>query len=454
MQVLTDIIGALTADEKAYVLEEVKHRTSLPHRLLAELLGRDDAGAVKHIQAALKVSAPTLAKLGTQAKDLLIELVSRCQQTDFDGIALIRQMLFRGKTELALKMAADAEKQCEEKQLWQHLELLYIETYRYCQITGNQKLLESYIARRSRNAARLDKYIALSGLLIRELVRLEGFKLKPTVRDYFSQLKKLEKQAVQLGHYTLIANVYTLQYLYLMRFTTGKAAVAEVVSRIEKLYKQKSRYVQNNTRLIAINSHLNFLSQYITRQDPNAAARRILPDMEKMGTFVASNLCYAMCEYNLHVFNFKLLDEWLQKLEKYKDEGKFRLFVHAVNAARHFAKQQFGLFKKDLDLFFADAANHNFPDTEVQLRLLELILLKKQGDEDLLSYKTEALRQFMTRHVSKERYYYEWTILNLFKKKKAGAADVSKVLKALGQSPHYNILFLKELLHRNLAGNQ
>lgn len=454
MQVLTDIIGALTEDEKAYALAKARHKTSLPHRLLAGLLAAKDIHTVKHIQSALKVSKPTLAKLGTQAKDILIDLVSCCQQTDFDGIAFIRQMLFRGKTELALKLAGDAEKQYEEKQLWQHLELLYIEAYRYCQITGNQKLLESYIARRSRNAARLDKYITLSGLLIRELVRLEGFKLKPTVRDYFSQLKKLEKQAVQLGHYTLIANVYTLQYLYLMRFTTGKAAVAEVVSHIEKLYRQKSRYVQDNTRLIAVNSHLNFLSQYITKEDPNAAARRILPDMEKMGTFVASNLCYAMCEYNLHVFNFKLLDKWLQKLEQYKDEGKFRLFVHAVNAARHFAKQQFGLFKKDLDVFFADAANHNFPDTEVQLRLLELILLRKQGDGELLGYKTEALRQFMTRHVSKERYYYEWVILNLFKKKNAGAVDVSKVLKELGRSPHYNILFLKELLHRNLMGNQ
>lgn len=454
MQILTDIIGALTAEEKAYAAAEAMHKASLPHRLLAELLSGPEAGSVKHMQARLKVSKATFAKLGTQAKDLLIELVSRCQQTDFDGIAFIRQLLFRGKTELALKLLSDAEKQYEEKQQWQHLELLYIEAYRYCQITGNQKLLESYIGRRSRNAQRLNRYIELSGLIIRELVRLEGFKLKPTVRDYFSQLRKLEKQVVQLGHYTLIANVYTLQYLYLMRFTTGKAAVATVVSHIEKLYKQKSRYVQDNTRLIAINSHLNFLSQYITRQNPNAAARRILPDMEKMGSFVVSNLCYAMCEYNLHMFNFKALDEWLQRLEQYKDEGKFRLFVHAVNAARHFARNQFGLFKKDLDLFFADAGNHNFPDTEVQLRLLELILLKQQGDAELLGYKAEALRQFMTRHVSKERYYYEWLILGLFKKKKASDADVSMVLKALDRSPHYNILFLRELLYRNLMQNQ
>ncbi len=450
MQLIIDIIQSLSNTELADLKKEVAVKNSLPYQILQEYVHTNGKALEKEIITKFNTSKTTFNKSCTQSKEILIDLLAKQIRTDFDIIILVRRFLYTGLYSTAEKLITDLEKEYEQKQQWQLLELLYIESYRLCHITGNAKKLESFSVKRNSNSVRLQSYITLSGSILRELICLEGFKLKPSVNNYFSTLVQLGKQTEKLNHYTLNLNSLTLQNLYLSRFTNQTKELAIVNQQIENLYKHKSQYLQFNTKLIAINTHINYLSQLVTPTNPNILAKKTLVELNTLGVFVASNLCYALCEYNLYTMQFKDLNFWLSKLENYKDESKFTLFYNCIKAIKHFVNDQWQEFKKEVAVFYSKSDNQNFPDMEVVLRLLELLLIKKQKDLELLEYKAEALRLFMTRNLSKERYTYEWAILNYFKKKNAKSQDVFDLINVIDKSAYYNILFLKQLILQHL----
>lgn len=446
MQLIIDIIQSLSNTELEVLKKEATVKHTLPYQIIYEYLNTIGKATEKEIITKLKISKPTFNKSCTQSKEILLELLAKQTHTDFDTIFLVRRFLFNGLFDVAEKLIADLEKEYEGKQQWQLLELLYIEGYRLCHIKGNLNKLEQFSVKRNFNSLRLQTYIALSGFILKELIRLEGFKIKPSINNYYEQLQQLSKQTKKLNHYTLILNSLTLQNLYLSRFTNQTNELAILNNEIKQLYTKKAQYLQTNTRLIAINTHINYLSQLVTSTNPNSLAKKTLVDLNTLGVFVASNLCYALCEYNLYTLQFKDLNFWLAKLENYKDESKFNLFYNCIKAIKHFVNEQWQDFKKEVAIFYSKSDNKNFPDMEVVLRLLELLLIKKHKDIELLEYKAEALRLFMTRNLSKERYTYEWAILNYFKKKNTKPEDISELITVIDKSAYYNILFLKQLI--------
>jgi hypothetical protein len=441
----------LFKDEKLQrLIDDCKKQNNLVGKLILLIIKNRD-WPDKKIIASLGISANTFNKISTQAKDYFLDTLRKETETPFDGIYVIQKIIFTGEIEFAQKLLNEKEKELEKKQLWLLLEVLYIEASRIYYTTGNLPASLKLADKRDKNSARLAKYISLNSKILNEMVRLEGFKnRKPDLKAYTVTIEKLIKEAYQLNHHVLIHNALHLNYMFASRNFQKAKLVHKIILDMQANMKKFGGVMHPFSKAIIQNTYLNFLTIYNGFGNPEEYVRDVKKSIYAAGKVAGANMCYAMLEYNLYEENIPRILKWLDELELIEDNSKFRQYKHIILAIKAFIENDVATFKKHFSEFYTDVSHLDFPDMEVNLRLIELLILSATKDEYLLESKISALKKYMSRNVNKERYHEERKILLLIEKSIYDSSTLKSAdLERLSKSDYRNIVFLADKMRES-----
>jgi plasmid maintenance system antidote protein VapI len=449
MNKLKLLLNLFSKNDLADFEKKCRNADNLAGRLLLMKISHP-AWTENKIIAALGVSANTFNKVCTQAKDLLLKELSKRSETPFDEIYVVQKLILNGEPLFAQKLLNELEKEIEKKQLWLQLETLYIEASRVCYINGDLNGSVALGKKRDANAARLAKYIHLNSNIVNEMIRLEGFKnRKPDEKKYRATISLLRKEAFAINHHVLIHNTLHLDYMYTSRFLHDPQLVQKIILEMQQNAKKFNAAMNPLSKAIIKNTFLNFLTIYNGFGDPEKYIPDLKRHIEHAGNAAKANMCYAMLEYYLYQENIPKVMEWLEELKKEEDNSKYRQYKHIVFAIKSFLEEDTASFKSYFNSFYSDASHLDYPDMEVNLRIIELLMLMNNSDDYLLESKITALKKYMSRNVNKDRYSEERKIILLIEKNASGTGKtIAADLKQLANSNYRNIVFLEKRMRR------
>ncbi len=402
----------------------------------------------------LKISENTYNKTCSLAKEYLLKEAEKNISTPFDSIYVIQKLIFSGETGLAQKLLTEKEKELEKKQLWLQLEVLYVEASRICYVNGNIQESLKLQAKRTKNAQRLEQYVKLYSELVNEMIRLEGFKNRnPNLKKYLLVLSGLKKEAYRLNHHVLIHNAEHLHYTFAGRFLHDTEAVYDTIQKMLANAKQFDFAMNPLAKAVILNAQVNFLTIYRGFGSPDKYITNLKKSIHHTGKLGEANMCYAMLEYYLYLQNIPEVMRWLNNLEQLEDNSKYRQYKHIVYAIKAFIEKDKELFRKHFLAFYNDPSHLDFPDMEINLRIIELIALLDERKYELLDSRIVSLKKYISRNSSKERYSDERKLLVLINQlaKSSVTAKTRSALSALQNSPYRNIYFLTSSLSRLIA---
>jgi hypothetical protein len=449
MNKLLILLNLVSGEKLQVIIDDCKKQDNLVSRLIL-LTVKNRNWPDKKIISSLGISGNTFNKICTQAKDYLITTLQKNTETPFDGIYVIQKLIFAGELDLAQKLLNDQEKSLEQKQLWLQLEVLYVEASRIYYTNGNLPASLKLAEKRNANSIRLGKYINLNSKIVNEMIRLEGFKnRKPDLKKYHATILKLKEDAFRINHHVLIHNALHLNYMFASRYFQKAKLVHEIILDMQANEKKFDNVLNSLSKAIIKNTHLNFLTIYNGFGNPEEFINEVKKSIGDAGKIAHANMCYAMLEYYLYQGNIPKVMGLLDELQLIEDNSKFRQFKHIIFAIKSFIEGDFDLFKKHLSAFYSDASHLDFPDMEINLRIIELLLLWNYKNEYLLESKISSLKKYMSRNVNKERYHDERKIVVLIEKNIYNSSIMkSSALDQLANSNYRSIVFLTESMKR------
>jgi hypothetical protein len=449
MDDLLVFIAGLSEVQKEKLLVLFSSERTLSARLLCLLLS---GKTIEEARREISTTTSAFYKIGTEARQELLREIEKFADTPYDGIYVLRDLVLNGRFTTAKKLFVQQEKYFEEKQQWQHLELLYIEGTRLCQATGNLRLGRELSAKRKKNSERLKEFIRLSAELNILLFEFEVYEQKKLPSHFLKDMELMLKQARTCKHYTLVHNALQLQYLYYSRYSNKPAMAKKLATEIYRNRQKNLRQLNPITAVLALNVYLNYLSIY-SGELPEQLVQEIGKQIAIAGRHAVFNSYYALLDYHLYENNFSELKKLLGRLQGMEDNTKFNVYRHGILALKAFSEKNEAVFKAEVANFYADASRLDFPEVECMLRICESLFLIGRGKTEDAAYKINSLRVFIDRNLS-ERYNYEKEItafLNKAVKKTATAGQKQQFIHHLHRSPYRNIRFLSGLLQQYLS---
>lgn len=425
---------------------------TLVEKLICLLL--DEKADKKTLAVQLKTNAGTLNKVCTQAKQELIAEMKKFADNPYGDIYLLKSLVIQGHFVPARKLLFQLEKNFENKQQWQHLELLYIEGARFCQATGDLSLSKLLAARRVKNVKRLAAFIELSADLNNLLFEFEVYEYKKLSSAFLDKLKSLHKKADRCGHFTLIHNALQLQYLFYSRYTNDHRKVAELATAVFKNRKEYLKRLNEIAAVLALNTYANYISLY-NGEFTASLVKQVLKDIGLAGKHALFNFYYALSEYYLFEKRFDELTSLMQETETLTDNSKFNVYRTGLLAMRSFEEGQMEQFRKYTGQFYTDAGRLDFPETECFLRILEVLKLLSDKKLDDALYKLNSLRVFIDRNLN-HRHIYERNLVSFLTrvaKETVKESEMKSFLLSLSESPYRNIRYLAHQVKINCMIN-
>ena len=393
--------------QKNLLLDFFCKNTSLPARLVVLLLKGERDG--KKIISQLKISTSTFNKILSQARHELLNELGKITSSPYDEIYILKTLIFRGHFSQATRYFNQLEKHFEQKQMWQHLELLFVEGSRLCQATGNIKLSAVLSEKRTYNSKRLKDFIDLSTLLNALFLRLEVYESKQEKSNFQKEFPVLQKKANQAGHHTLIQNALQLQYLFYSRYTNDFNKAEELATRIFSENKKYAERLNNITRVIGLNVYVNYTSIY-----KGELPKKLVSDVSRMigegGEYARFNFYYALIDYYLFENKIKEVESLLKFLEEKEDSSKFTVYREGILALKFFSEGNIISFRKHLAKFLENPEHLVFPEVECFLRIVEAIHFIQKKENEIAHHKLNSLRVFIGRNLS-GRYIYEKNVV-------------------------------------------
>jgi len=445
MELYKTLIEIVPADLHSILKNKFENEKSLPARIINDLLTNKDING-EWLTKRYELSSGMLNKTLTQVKDLLWEFNSYHIQTSFDDIFVLRQLLMQGKTNNALKFYNSLKKKFDLTQQWDKLDCLYTEGLRYAQIIGDPDMAIEIASERKTNSNRLHQYTLLYSEIIPEMIQLESYKTKKININYAYYIEELYQRSVRINHHVLIHNCLHLKYLIYIRFNNTPQSVYSIVNAMRKNAEEFKTAMAPITYSIALNNYVNFLSIYTSFGKPDEYIKQLQKTIHHGGAIAMLNFYYAVLEYYLYEKRFKDFDSWLGQLNELKDDTKFAQFRIALLAMYSFAKNDHVSFSYFMSQFYEHPSHLNFPDIQINLRILEAMMMLRKKHGDVLLSRLEALRIFLGRNLDKDRYKDERLIIAILNKLNEEKNPDPKDLVELKNTPYRNVAFLSSFL--------
>jgi hypothetical protein len=409
MEQIWSLLSLLTESEKSGLKALTKGGAANERLVYYMLCGENDES---ELLRKLKITKGSFAKTQTQAKDYLIDHLKAKAKTPYDEVQVLQSLIMKGQIPTATKLYRSLEKKYEEKQNWQLLDILYIEGFRIGQMTGDMKLTESVAAKRRYYADKHAAYVALYGDVMIEMFRAEKFGERKEERSaYLKKVKKLLERSQSVGHHVLIHNTLLILYHQYSRFYNKPddtwAIVQQILATRQKFKLAMNEITDATTRLNVI----NFLCIHAGYGEPTQYVSEAMKHIDAGGFIAKINLTYALLGYHLSEGDMSMVSKYLNELELIQDKTYFAPFKSVVSAIQCFMQRNYAGFHLHLQLFYADPNHIHLPDSEVIVRILELLVLHDEGEKQLYRSRTAALRTFFNRNLNVERYADEYDML-------------------------------------------
>jgi len=377
----------------------------------------------ENIRVKLKVNPATFPKVQTQAKKILTDFISRHLRNPLSDVQLVQALILKGELKTAKKFFSYLEKEFERSQDWQKLDFLYHEGFRLTQMTGDVKLLQKIAQRRSRYAKQYADYVSLYGEVMIEMVRSEKFEeRKSEVTAYLKRAEQLNKRAYAGGHHALIHNSLLIIYHVYSRYYNQPDKTHQIVKKIMANHKKHESIMNRVTDAIIRINVINFLCIHETYGSPEPYLEEAWNRVDRAGILARTNLIYALLGYYLCKEDTVNVNKYLSELDKIQDNTHFASFRSVVLTVLAFIRKDYNAFTKHLNEFYTDPNHINLPDSEVIVRILELLVIKREttkdrgikqfADEQHYKSKADALRIYFQRNLNKVRYAEEYNILS------------------------------------------
>lgn len=421
MEQIWSLFNLLNQEQKNELKTLARKSNNAAEKLIFCLLNEEQNE--KELCKKLKLSEATFNKVQTQAKDFLVTFLKTKMKSPMAEVQLIQQLILKGEIKTAQKLFTAQEKDCIQKQNWQMLDFLYHEGFRLAQMTGDLKFLETVAIKRSNSIYKYADYVKLYGEVMFEMVRSEKFEeRKEDVVAYLEKAKELNKRAYEGGHHALIHNTLLILYHQYSRYYNEPDITWGVVQKIIENHELYEKVMNPITDAIVRINVINFLCIYDSYGSPEPLIPEAWKRINVGGVLAKTNLIYALLGYYLCEENTPAVRKYLGELEKLQDKTHFSSFQSVVQAILCFIEKNYTGFKLQIDLFYNDPNHINLPDSEVMVRILELLVLKQEirmdngmkqmMDEKHYQSKTDALRVYFNRNLNKTRYSEEYDILS------------------------------------------
>ncbi|HVA98652.1 MAG TPA: hypothetical protein VNG53_07125 [Bacteroidia bacterium] len=455
MELLLSLLKLFDKVEKNKLIAFCKAEKAMHFKLILKLIQKKNPNE-KELIRNLKTTKKNYHKTCTIAKDFLqVRLADICQ-TPFDEIYVLQKLLLIGEYSAASKIYVALEKKYLQQQAWSLLDVLYIEGFRMCHILGDTKKMQLISVKRSKNAKRQAEYVILYSDIMIEMVHLEGFKMRNLqVEKYTQKLQQLYQRATAINHHILIHNALHLQYSLTMRYTDNPEKAFSIIKKINTNVDNYQKGISPITKAIAQNNHINFLTIYAGFGSPVLYAEKTKKTIHYAGQWAFANLCYSMTEFHLFEKNMKAANEWLQLVENTEDRSKFSQYSYLLLAIKKFIEKDISAFRKSIAHFYKNPAHLGFPDMEVCVRILELLLFFREKNIFSFQSKAASLRVYMDRNLNKERYNEDRKMLQLLVKsyESANRKEYLKQLEPLHKSAYRNVRFISKLISNELTSH-
>lgn len=421
MEQIWSLFSILTEEQKSELKTLARKGNNAAEKLIYYLLNEERNE--KELCKKLKLSPATFSKVQTQAKDFAADFVKAKLKSPLADVQLIQQLILKGEIKTAQKFFTALEKDCVQKQNWQMLDFLCHEGFRLAQMTGDLKFLEEVSTKRSNYIQQYADYVKLYGEVMIEMVRSEKFEeRKEDLAAYLKKANDLNKRAYEGGHHALIHNTLLILYHQYSRYYNKPDDTWKVVQKIIANHKQYEKVMNRVTDAIVRINVINFLCIYETYGSPEPHITEAWKRVDAGGVLAKTNLIYALLGYYLCEGNTKAVRKYLGELEKIQDKTHFASFQSVVQAILCFMEKNYTGFKLQIDLFYNDPNHVNLPDSEVIVRILELLVIKQEMrldkgmkqmmDEKYYQSKADALRVYFNRNLNKVRYTEEYDLLS------------------------------------------
>lgn len=420
MEQILSLLNILSTEQKTELKKRYNKSTVAAEKLIVFLLsGTTDE---REISAKLKVSIATFSKVQTQAKDLVAGFYRLKTTSPLASVQLVQALIMKGELKTAQKFFTALEKENEQKQNWQMLDFLYHEGFRLAQMNGDIKFLEQVTRKRAKYALQYADYVKLYGEVMIEMVRGEKFEeRKADVNTYLKSAQALNARAYAGGHHALIHNTLLILFHIYSRYFNEPQKTWAIVQQIMANHQKYELVMNRITDAIIRLNVINFLCVYDTYGSPEKFLIETWKRIDRGGVLAKANLINAMLGYYLSIGDISNAKKYLAELEKVQDKTHFASFKSIVQAILCFIEGNYTGFTLYLNLFYNDPNHINLPDSEVIVRILELLVLKKEmskdsstkqmNDEQYYQSKAEALRVYFNRNLNKVRYAEEFDIL-------------------------------------------
>jgi hypothetical protein len=421
MEQIWSLFNLLSQEQKNELKALARKGNNAAEKLIYYLL--NDERNEKELCKKLKLSPATFGKVQTQAKDFVTTFFKTKLKSPIGDVQVIQQLILKGEIKTAQKFFTALEKDCTQKQNWQMLDFLYHEGFRLAQMTGDLKFLEDVTDKRSNYIQQYADYVKLYGEVMIEMVRSEKFEeRKEDLAAYLKKVNELNKRAYNGGHHALIHNTLLILYHQYSRYYNQPDDTWAVVKKIIANHEQYEKVMNPVTDAIVRINVINFLCIYETYGSPEPLVAEAWKRIDVGGVLAKTNLIYALLGYYLCEENTKAIRKYLAELEKIQDKTHFASFQSVVQAILCFMEKNYTGFKLQVDLFYNDPNHINLPDSEVIVRVLELLVIKNEiredggmrqmVDEKHYQSKADALRVYFNRNLNKVRYAEEYDLLS------------------------------------------
>lgn len=420
MEQIISLLSILSEDQIAELKTRYGKSNVAAEKLIVLLLNgvRDEKELFGH----LKVSVTTFNKTQTLAKDLVADLYKQKITSPLASVQIIQALIMKGELKTAQKFFTALEKENEQSQNWQMLDFLYHEGFRLAQMNGDIKFLEQVISKRSKYALQYAHYVKLYGEVMIEMVRGEKFEERKTdINTYLKSAQALNARAYAGGHHALIHNTLLILFHIYSRYFNEPEKTWQVVQKIMANHKRYETVMNRITDAIIRLNVINFLCVYDTFGSPEKYLAETWKRIDRGGVLARANLINALLGYYLSIGDVVNAKKYLKELENVQDKTHFAPYKSVVRAILCFKEGNYDGFKFYLNLFYEDPNHINLPDSEVIVRILELIVLKNEmseeggvkqmSDEQYYQSKADALRVYFNRNLNKVRYAEEFDIL-------------------------------------------
>jgi hypothetical protein len=410
---LNKLIASLTDEERAALTLLVRNSASQTHKLIRAFLEKPDLSQ-QHLSANYGINNATYFKNLSLAREEIYEVIKMHMRNAYDDMILANLLYRRGLEVYASKLRLKLEEEYERYGWWNVLQELYtmemMVAYSKCDI----KRLEVMKGKIFKNQERLDKFIRIDKELIVQLAKIEQGDLKEKEFPQFhKKLDFLRNEAHNLGHPIPVFNALHTSYIFYTQYQVDVARAGEIIRETAKFLKKYDESIIPYTKAVAWLNGASFAIDFAISQPPVTYLKQLEKVLGTQGILYDAQAVLAFCYYSFLQKNKQGFEKYFTRFLNLPTDKSFQYKIAYLNCLKAYLNNDVRVFNNHRNEFYTGAKNRDYNDYDLIIRYLEMLLLLRLNDKNLVADKLEATIKFIRRNFTGSRIKLEKSHWNM-----------------------------------------